>query len=161
VSAAKLKQLLNLLARGRALHWRNHVTIARRSFAKKAYPADAPPLADFVYRGAQFLFCADLLSERAYLEDAATAAFAQELFHALAGANGQRFHGLVDNYAQVMGDDDALARTFARDLCAAMTGGTSPGEVQALLAASRAIKKMSQLYTAQAFGDRALMKKLG
>jgi hypothetical protein len=161
VSDTRVKQLTNLLSRGRQLHWQNAVKIAKANFRPRAWPNNPPGLADLVYRAVQLLVATTFIEQRGYLSGKALDRFGAELFSAVAGDNLARVHGLVSNYAPSFHDEQQFIAMMCPDLCHAMTGGAAAKDVTALAGTPRAVMKTTQLYCAQVFNDREIIRALG
>lgn len=160
MSGARVKQLANLLARGRQLHWANAVEIARRSLPPARWPEAPPPVVTLVYKGAQLCLATVSIESRGYLAGGALDAFSAALFRAVSGPELARVHRLAGTYAERLPEPSAFIALVARDLCHAMTRGTDEEHVRALSGAPLALRKTTQLYCAQVFGDAALMRQL-
>lgn len=160
MSAARVKQLANLLARGRQLHWQNAVEIARRSMPPARWPEAPPTVVTLVYKAAQLCLATASIESRAYLVGDALDAFSAELFRTVSGADLARVHRLASTYAERLVDPPSFIALVARDLCHAMTRGTDEDHVRALSGAPLALRKTTQLYCAQVFGDAALVRQL-
>lgn len=159
MSEVRVKQLSNLLSRGRQLHWRNAAKLARAQL-KTRLPDRAPPLADLVYKAVQLLMAVDFIERRGYFEGAALDAFGGQLFRRVAGDDLARVHGLVGNYSAVFHDEQAFIDTVCRDLSHGMFGGSSPERIEALSGTPRALLKTTHLYCAQTFRDTEVIRKL-
>lgn len=150
-SPAKVKQLANLLARGRSLHYENARKLIR-------LPVQMPPRADLVYRAMQITVAFILMERRGYLDDSTHDAFTDATFAAVAGNHPGRVMRLVETYASVYGDPQRFVAATARDLAAALTGETREAFIVALRGTPGAVAKMTEFYVAQVFGDRELMQ---
>lgn len=159
MSAAKQKQLGNLLGRGRQLHWANFGKLARSQLRVKL-PQSPSPLTDVVYRAVQLLVAMDFIERRAYLQGAALDQFGSSLFQGVAGQDLARIHGLVQNYAPTYEDEGAFVSVVSRDLSHAIFGKVSASTTQALAGTPRAMLTTTQLYCAQVFGDTEMMRRL-
>ncbi len=155
-----VKQLANLLARGRMLHWGNAVQIARKALPPARWPEAPPNVVTLVYKGAQLCLATASIESRGYLAGDALDRFAAELFRVVAGAELARVHGLARVYAEQLADPPSFIGLVARDLCHAMTRGTDEAHIRALAGAPLALRKTTQLYCAQVFGDAELVRKL-
>lgn len=158
--AARVKQLANLLSRGRQLHWHNAVQIARQSLPPARWPEAPPPVVTLVYKGAQLCLATVSVEARGYLAGDALDQFSAGLFRAVSGADLARVHRLASTYAERLDDPRSFIAVVARDLCHAMTRGTDEEHVRALSGAPLALRKTTQLYCAQVFGDAALVRQL-
>jgi hypothetical protein len=159
VSDAKVKQLKNLLSRGRQLHWANAAKLARAQLRTRL-PERPPPLADLVYMAVQLLMATDFIERRGYLQGAALDRFGAQLFASVAGEHLGRVHGLVSNYAGAFDDEDAFVGTVCRDLSHAMFGASTPERIEALSGTPRAMLKTTHLYCAQTFRDAEVIRRL-
>lgn len=160
MSETRVKQLTNLLARGRQLHWQNAVQIAHKSLPPARWPEAPPPVVTLVYKGAQLCLAAVSVESRGYLAGAALDRFSAELFRAVSGNDLARVHRLASSYAERLPDPPSFIALVARDLCHAMTRGTDEEHVRALSGAPLVLRKTTQLYCAQVFGDTALVRQL-
>ena len=154
----QLTRLLNLLERGRRLHYDNANTLAARVLRGRL-PAKTPAMADLVYCAVQLVFALTFIEERGYLGGAYDA-FTDQLFSKVAGAHAQRVHGLISTYAQSLPEPARFSAVIAQDLCAALLGKVEPAYVQALGGTAGAMQRTTQLYCAMTFGDRAMVAKL-
>lgn len=157
---ARVKQLANLLSRGRQLHWRNAVQIAERSLPPAHFQEAPPPVVVLVYKGAQLCLATLSIESRGYLAGAALDSFSAALFRMVAGDQLARVHGLARAYAEQLADPPSFIGLVARDLCHAMTKSTDEEHIRALAGAPIAVRKMTQFYCAQVFGDAELVRKL-
>lgn len=160
MSGTRVKQLTNLLSRGRQLHWQNAVQIARKSLPPARWPETPPPVVTLVYKGAQLCLATVSVESRGYLTGDALDRFSAELFRAVSGSDLARVHRLASTYAEHLGDPPSFIAVVARDLCHGMTRGTDEAHVRALSGAPLVLRKTTQLYCAQVFGDAELMRQL-
>ena len=63
--------------------------------------------------------------------------------------------------ASVVHDEQEFVAVVGPDLCHAMIGSSDPAAVAAFAGTPRAIMRTTQLYCAQVFGDRQMMRALG
>ncbi len=151
MTTARAKQLVNLLARGRTLHYGN----ARKLIS---LPAAAPPTAELVYRAMQVTVAFLLMERRGYLTAEEHDAFTDAVFGALAGPNGDRMMRLVEGYAAAFANPQTFIAKTARDLSAGLCGEVRDDLVRALAGTPPAVVKMTEFYVAQVFGDTELMR---
>lgn len=156
---AQLLRLLNLLERGRRLHYDNANVLAGRVLGGRL-PASPPAMADLVYKATQLIFALTFIEERGYLEERRYDPFTDALFAQVAGAHAQRVHGLVTGYAKWLPEPEKFSLVVAQDLCAALLGKVEPAFAQALGNAPGAVQRTTQLYCAMTFGDSAMVKRL-
>lgn len=157
---ARVKQLANLLSRGRQLHWKNAVQIAERSLPPARWAQTAPPVVTLVYKGAQLCLATLSVESRGYLDGDALDRFSAALFRTVSGDQLSRVHGLAQAYAERLYDPPSFIGLVARDLCHAMTRGTDEQHIRALAGAPLALRKTTQLYCAQVFGDGEMVRRL-
>lgn len=160
MSAARVQQLTNLLARGRQLHWLNAVEIARRSLPPARWPEAPPAVVTLVYKGAQLCLATVSIESRGYLEGEVLDGFSAALFRAVSGKDLARVHRLASTYAEHLAHPPSFIGLVARDLCHGMTRATDEEHVRALSGAPLALRKTTQLYCAQVFGDAELIRQL-
>ncbi len=151
MTAGKVKQLANLFARGRALHYDNARRIIR-------LPPKLSLRADLVYRAMQITVAFVLMEQRRYLDETSHDAFTDAVFASVTGEHADRVMRLVEVYASVYADKQAFVATCARDLSAALTGEVNDAFVIALRGTPGAVAKMTEFYVAQVFNDQALMR---
>lgn len=160
MSDARVKQLSNLLTRGRQLHWRNAVQIAQKSLPPARWADTPPPVVTLVYKGAQLCLATASVESRGYLAGDALDRFGAELFRTVCGDQLPRVHKLAQGYASALVEPPRFIRLVARDLCHAMTKGLDEEHIQLLTGAPLALRKTTQLYCAQVFRDAALVQQL-
>ena len=155
----KLTRLLNLLERGRRLHYENANTLAARVLRGRL-PAKTPAMADLVYRAVQLVFALTFIEERGYLAGQHYDTFTDQLFAQVAGPHAQRVHGLVTTYAQSLPEPARFSAVIAQDLCASLLGKVEPAYAQALGGTAAAMQRTTQLYCAMTFDDRTMVARL-
>lgn len=153
------KRLVNLLLRGRRLHYENAQVLVARTLRRRA-PDQTPPVVDLVYQAVQMVFALTFIEDRRYLSEADYDPFTDSLFAKVTGKQAARVHGLVDTYAAHLADPATFSRTVAADLSAALCGKVEPALVEALAVTPRAMMRTTQLYCAMAFGDQAMVNQL-
>ena len=151
VQSTKVKQLVNLLTRGRSLHYDNARKLIR-------LPATLNARADLVYRAMQITVAFVLMERRRYLDDREHDAFTDAAFVAIADPHGDRVMRLVEGYARAYADPQEFVRVCVQDLAAALTGEVREDVVVALRGTPAAVVKLTEFYVAQVFGDRQLMR---
>ncbi len=156
---AQLTRLINLLDRGRRLHYDNANVLAARVLGGRL-PATPPAMAELVYKATQLIFALTFIEERGYLDERHYDPFTDKLFAQVAGAHAQRVHGLVSNYAKWLADPEQFSKVVAQDLCAALLGKVEPAYAQALGGSPAAVQRTTQLYCAMTFNDRAMVARL-
>lgn len=154
-----MKQLANLLSRGRQLHWSNAVKLAHAQ-ADTRLPNDPPGIAVLVYQAVQLLIATDFIERRGYLRGPHLDKFGATLFQRVAGAHLARVHGLVQNYAAVFDDEAAFVGVVSRDLSHALFGRTDDARATLLAGTPRAMLKTTHLYCAQVFADAEIIRRL-